>query len=519
MINNSPGEIYSQYERGISYKNTIGLYKSVSEAHRLFNGDQWAGLNVKNMPKPVFNLIKRVIQYKISALKANPTAVTVSSENLKTGVLENGELGSILTRLIANVWERLKIDKKNQSGLKDAALTGDYIMYFYWDPDIKTGQEFTGDISCEVIDNVNFFPGNPNMADIQKQPYIILAVRELTSNLKKEAIKNKRPKEDIELITKDDDNFFGGSDLSKVELEGTDKTTALIKFYKNEDGQVMFTKVTKNAVIREETATRLKLYPIALMNWEEKKNCIHGLSEVYGLKPNQLFINKAFAQAMLNSMLFSFPKMIYDNSRVRKPSNTIGGMIGVNGNIDGAIRYLNPPQVSGDLFKLIDLTVSYTKEMMGVNDASLGNVATNNTSAFIAVREASNVPLDSIRLRFYQMLEDMGRIILDFISSYYKSGRMFSYEEKGQVKITTLDFSKMQDALINLRVDAGPSSQLSEITSVETLDKLLMNEKISFLQYLERIPDGYLPKKTKLIEEIKSAKEESKKINGGTKNE
>ena len=130
MINNSPTEIYSQYEMGISYKNTIGLYKSVNEAHRLFNGDQWAGLNVKNMPKPVFNLIKRVIQYKISALKANPTSITVSSENLKTEVLENGELGNILTRLIANVWERLKIDKKNQSGLKDAALTGDYIMYF-----------------------------------------------------------------------------------------------------------------------------------------------------------------------------------------------------------------------------------------------------------------------------------------------------------------------------------------------------------------------------------------------------
>ena len=78
---------------------------------------------------------------------------------------------------------------------------------------------------------------------------------------------------------------------------------------------------------------------------------------------------------------------------------------------------------------------------------------------------------------------------------------------------------KAKDAIINLRVDAGPSSQLSEITSVETLDKLLMNEKISFLQYLERIPDGYLPKKAKLIEEIKAANEKSKILNGGTKNE
>ena len=87
------------------------------------------------------------------------------------------------------------------------------------------------------------------------------------------------------------------------------------------------------------------------------------------------------------------------------------------------------------------------------------------------------------------------------------------------MKITTLDFSKLKDTLINLRVDAGPSSQLSEITSVETLDKLLSAEKLTFLQYLERIPDGYLPKKAKLIEEIKAATEKSKILNGGTKNE
>lgn len=511
MVNNLPEDIYNQYERGIAYKNTINLYKTVNEAHRLFNGDQWAGLNVKNMPKPVFNLIKRVIQYKISALKSNPTSITVSSENLNPNKENDAEIGMMLTKLIAKVWERLNMDKKNQSGLKDAALSGDYIMYFYWDNSIKTGQQYKGDINCEIIDNVNFFPGNPNVCDIQKQPYIILAVRELTTNLKKEAMKNGRTKEEVELILPDSENFYSAGEMSNIELEGLNKTTALIKFYKDDDGKVFFTKVTKNAVIKEETDTKLTLYPIALMNWEEKKNCIHGLSEVYGLKPNQLFINKAFAQAMLNSMLFAFPKMIYDNTRVKKPSNTIGGVIGVNGNIEGAIKYLNPPSVSGDLFRLIDLTVSYTKEMMGVNDAALGNVGTNNTSAFIAVREASNVPLDSIRLRFYQMIEDMGRIILDFISSYYKTGRMVSFEENNQISISTFDFSKMKDAVLNLKVDAGPSSQFSELTSIETLDKLLMAEKINFIQYLERIPDGYLPSKAKLIEELKN--------NGGNLNE
>ena len=293
--------------------------------------------------------------------------------------------------------------------------------------------------------------------------------------------------------------------MAKTELDGEGKTTCLLKFFKDAEGKVYSCKVTKNAIIKDVTDTKLKLYPIALMNWEERKNCAHGISEVFGLKPNQLFINKAFAQAMLNSMLFSFPKIIYDNSRVKKPSNTIGGVISVNGGIDGAVKYLEPPRVSSDLFKLIDLTVSYTKEMMGVNDAVLGNVVNpNNTSAFIAVREAGSVPLDGIRLRFYQMVEDMGRIILDFISSYYKNGRKFSYTDENGRKSVDFDFSCLKEKILDLRVDVGPSSQLSELSAIETLDKLLMSEKISFVQYLERIPDGYLPSKEKLIEELKT---------------
>ena len=112
------------------------------------------------------------------------------------------------------------------------------------------------------------------------------------------------------------------------------------------------------------------------------------------------------------------------------------------------------------------------------------------------------------------MIEDMGRIILDFISSYYKDGRTVSYTDGGERVVTSIDFSKIREKIINLTVDVGPSSQLSELTSVETLDKLLMAGKITFVQYLERMPDGYLPSKEKLIEDLKKNIE----FNGG-KNE
>ena len=500
-------KIFKEYEQGIAFKESIGLFKSVNEAERLFAGDQWAGLSSGNMPKPVFNIIKRIIQYKVAAIKSNPTAIVVSGDGINSDSSVPEDAGEILTGLISNVWERLKMDAVNFSGLKDAALSGDYILYFYWDPSIRTGQPYLGDINCEAVDNVNFFPGNPNVSDIQKQPYIILSFREFTGKLIKEAKDNKIPT--YMSIVPDEEFNYGAGEMSSHELDGSEKTLCLLKLYRDTNGEIRSVKVCRNSVIKEDSPTGLTLYPIALMNWEERKNCVHGISEVHNLKPNQLYINKAFAQAMLNSMLFSFPKIIYDNSRIKRPSNTIGGAIAVNGNIDGAVRYLEPPSMSGDIFRLIETTIAHTKELMGANDVSLGNTNPTNTSAFIAVTEASEVPLEGVRIRFYRMVEDMGRIILDFITSFYKKGRMALIRNGEENRYITTDFSKFKDAVLNLTVDVGPAGQFTEALSVSTLDKLLAAEKISFVQYLERMPEGYIPAKQKLIEEIIQRQQET----------
>ena len=149
---------------------------------------------------------------------------------------------------------------------------------------------------------------------------------------------------------------------------------------------------------------------------------------------------------------------------------------------------------------------------MGANDVSLGNVRTpDNTSAFIAVSEASALPLEGVRMRFYRMVEDMGRIILDFITSCYGEGRLVPYASGEEMTAVTINFEELKDAILNLRVDVGPSGQFSEAMAVNNLDKLLSAERISFAQYLERMPEGYIPAKQKLIEENLKIQSEGEK--------
>ena len=64
------------------------------------------------------------------------------------------------------------------------------------------------------------------------------------------------------------------------------------------------------------------------------------------------------------------------------------------------------------------------------------------------------------------------------------------------------DFATLRNIRVAIKQDVGASSYWSEIANMQTLDNLMMNNKISLKQYLERVPNGYISKKQELINEI-----------------
>ena len=104
----------------------------------------------------------------------------------------------------------------------------------------------------------------------------------------------------------------------------------------------------------------------------------------------------------------------------------------------------------------------------------------------------------------YQFVEDIGLIWLDFMFSYYDDERLVATLDDGNESFARFDMSVWKDALFSCKVDVGASSYWSEISALNTLDRLLELGRINTVQYLERIPDGIIPEKEKLIEELKS---------------
>ncbi|MBO0959558.1 hypothetical protein J1P26_07400 [Neobacillus sp. MM2021_6] len=530
------------YLAGKKYNNSLkpNYYDNVDANLEFCAGNQWRNLEADNMPKPVFNIIKRVVTFFVASLTASKTKVHFEPL-LNTGGDDHEELTptDIANAVVTNLFEKFKMDFKIKDALFDGANTGDYAAHFYFDMSKQpygSMYEIKGEIEMELVDGTNVFFGNANNPKTESQPYIIISGRDMVQNLREEAKRHQQGKE-VDAIKADKEYSEQSSDNGKIEVDADEygKALYIIVYRKkkvkrpvlDEMGNPQFdemgkplteeveavtaSKSVENAYIYKDIDTGLTTYPVAWANWEKQKNSYHGRALATGLLPNQIYINRQFAMIMYHLMMTAFPKAVYNADIIPMWDNEIGAAIGVSGMdlsapIKNVAGYLEPGNMSNQIIQTIELAMQYTKETMGISDAALGQIDPKNTSAIIAVQKSSAIPLENPKANLYEWIEDIGKILIDMIGTYYGT-RPLVVDIQGQKQVQMIDFTQLKNTWFNVKVDVGESSYWSEISALATMDKLLEGQYIEFIDYLERIPDEYIPQKQELISKIKQQME------------
>ena len=119
---------------------------------------------------------------------------------------------------------------------------------------------------------------------------------------------------------------------------------------------------------------------------------------------------------------------------------------------------------------------------MGATDAALGNVRPDNTSAIVALQQASNLPLENQKRGIRRFFENLGLIWLDFMLCYYDSSRLLFFRENDQPRAELLGLTGICNTLFQCNVEVGESAYWSEIACVSTLDNLLAKGAIEAVQ-------------------------------------
>ena len=495
-IRTEPTEIWNEYQRAVTYNNSIDLYTTVERNENFYNDKQWEGLNAPDIDKPVFNFLKPVVNFYVSQLVSDDIAVNI--DHMQGYESEEAEpIEKAISKEVDSVIERCNLKFLNRRIIKNCAIDGDACLFFYFDPDTEVQKGVFGEICAEVIDNTNVMFGNPTDERVEAQPYIIIAYRKLVSDVQEEYEKNGGDPADIVADDGMDYLINVNNDIDN------NYCTVLLKLWKEKDS-IWFSKTTQNVVIKEPTNTEYSRYPLAYISWEYAKNSYHGISPMTGKIQNQIFVNKLYAMAMEYTKKMAFPKILYDRTKIPGGwNNQVGKAVAVTGNPQEAIfSNFAPAGLNGSVTEMIGITINQTKEMMGAYDAALGNVRPDNTSAIVATQKAAAAPLDVQRLDFYNFIENYIRIIIDMMRVNY-GVRKLTINIDGREQTMPFDWSTIRESAMNLNIEVGASSYWSEITQIATLDNLMAMKIIpSAKLYLEAIPDGYIKNKQKIIDGI-----------------
>ena len=499
-----PQQIWQEYQKIQEYLTKKNLFNIVKVNENFYEGKQWDDISEKNsMPKPVINILQRVVKYMVATLSTNEVAVSITPFSQSA---EDIKKIKPIAEEIEKVIETAKIKQASKLAIRNAAVDGSAFMLQLFDESIDTGQAVKGRIVNKLIDNTNVYFGNPYTSDVQSQPWIIIAFRQHIGQVKEEARTLGVSEDNIKQIAPDNDTNQPNDDSDEL-------CTVLIKYYKK-NGEVWFTKTTQNVVLKKSELLGYKRYPISCFGWDPVKNSYLYNSPLTAVIPNQVFINKCYAIAQMYGLQSAFPKIVYDKNKVqinellnKTGPHAVSGLDMMGKFLD----FIKIPDFSNNILALLESTIAETKECMGVNDAALGNVKPDNTSAIIALQESSNMPLEIQRQEYYEFWEDTVRNILE-IMTYHYGNRQVITEVDGERTFAQVDFNVLKGINFDINVDIGNASQFSEVAQINTLDKLFQTQVINAKTYVDSVPSKYMPNKGKIQQYVEAKQQQEEQM-------
>lgn len=509
----TPEQVQAEYQKMLGYNTAVNLDETVRANENFFIGKQWEGVDAKGLPTPVYNFLKQVVLFSVAnittdniKMQATPLACERTPEDVE-------RVAEIVNKEFDRLFEFNRVPNLVREYMRNAAVDGDSCLFTFWDDTVDAGFGLRGGIRTEIVDNMRVGFGNTACRDPQEQPYILIERREMTKELRRAAQEAGNPRwNDIQPDTENHN-----TDSYK---NSSERSTVLLRMWKErKTGTVWACEVSGRVMLREPWDMGLRLYPVTWINWDYIPDSYHGQALVTGLIPNQIFVNKLFAMSMISLMTSAFPRTVYDKTRIPKWNNAVGAAIGVNGgDVSGVAKIIDPAQISPQIAQFIQTSVDYTRQFLGATSAALGETRPDNTSAIIALQRAASIPSEITKQNLYKSIEDLGRIYLDFMAAYYGKRKVqvsmpdvgsdilaFAGKDPEELETVLFDYGILNDMPMALKLDVGASSYWSEMASVQTLDNLLMQDKITIEEYLERIPDGYIPKRQELIASRKQA--------------
>lgn len=548
-------KFWRRYEKGKDYLDTKDLVNRMNTCWNFFAGRQWEGVQADGEELPFLNFIHPNVMRKVTTIYTNRMAVNYSDMD---GRADLQPIYEKLSQMFSAKWEKANEDVLCRRSIKHGNITGDGLQYFP-----------TGEVEdVQTLLNTDILYGDESEPNIQRQPYIIIQERRSVEEVKEMARQNGIPEEEIALIRPDSDTDYllgnideveaaDSSDSMKVTMithlekkreavtdllwEESDGVRVATEIETGEKRDVVYVaKCTRHAMVENERPIKgepslvqrqngkqgraLSLYPVIKFSWEEFPNDARGVSQVEGLIPNQILINKTLARRSMTTKNTAYPRMAYDSSIVSNPDDlmkvgmpievTAGGMQSVN----QAVSYLNPAAASGEPKSLMDDIIEITQELSGSGDTTMGNIDLQRVaaSAIVAVNDQAQSMHDDTVANLQLFVEDMANLWVELWQVFSPNGmtvvmkkpvtqpvidpmtgqpvidpmtgqpKMETKEEEVPVEITPEELDQIKPLT---RIDVTKDNSFTREAQQQVIDGLLEKQLINLDEWCELATD------------------------------
>lgn len=500
-------EIWQKYQQGMDYGRLSGRFDNSEKCWRFFEGNQWAGIDDRGTPLPMYNIIKPVINYKKAKVAMNSKNITFSIEEKDPkGILDT------VNRQMKEAWEFGKMDDACWEAVEQGFISGHSVIYF------PTGEFFALDekrlsrcndrrVFSQILDGCQVFFGNEEERVLQNQPYIIIQERMLTNRVKKIAEENGIDHQKIANIMSDERNEADVTTGTDQEMKAAGGFSTSLLYFERYEGGIRFCRVVKDLVYQPFRDLGMDYYPMADFAVNRQKGKTRGIGEVLHMIPNQIELNKTLYRRSVAIKEAAFPKMVYNSALIENPDDlyAAGAKIAMNAgnsvsNINQMIDYLRPAPVSGDATNFMNELISITKELAGAGDAALGNVNPEQASgaAITAVQDQADIPMNREISAYGQMLEDIAIVWYHMIVAFNQTGYK---TDAGH----TASVNELKGLCPSVKIDISSTIPNTVTARINTLYALMESQLITFEEFMELAgSDSNIP-----IQRLKAMREEA----------
>jgi len=533
--------IVEEFENANAFKNNLNLNKDIDRTVLFENGKQWnMDEDIAEYPKITLNIIKQIGKTRKSNVMQNEYSYLVNSTNFRS----IRKIQDFLKYLSTTVNMKLA----DLKALNDDYIKGTAIGYFYWDAEKSSFMRGSGGaMRYEIVDIRNFAVADPYIQNIQDQEWVTFVSREKIGALKKKYNANG--------ITPDGNLYTHGTEKEPIADEHDDElANVYTKFYRNEEGEVFFTIVTRDKLLKAETPVnpfyikgknkempnttslfdeksedetdreisndpRSKhvwdRYPFCRLCLNERDNSFYGIPVALEYIETQKSINNHYSvydKALQDNVLggYVFRKGVLDENEVTTDN---GQMLGLdtlpNEPVGNAFARIPVANVPADSAKYSQQIIQIQREVAGSPNVQLGisdfSGQSGKQTEMLLNRAKENA--SDTAMVFNEFKKEQAYIMFLFAKFFYDNEE-FVMVDHGNTKDSVRDYlgdsrfngtKYLEDrVLIDIRVGATPA--FSEYTNIELLGLMVQSGQAPFEAYVNMLPDGYISNKDELIE-------------------